>query len=83
MEFLESMSRMADLAEHEDNCGQCEHQRIMAQTAKDLMPNGTIDQWSKECQSRWESSKYYKLWKEEQSAGRDPKIAFEKLGWEA
>lgn len=81
-ELLESMSHIADLAEHEDGCGQCEHQRIMAQVAKELK-NATVHEWSAEVEKRWRESKYFKLWDSESKAGRDPNAAFEKLGWEA
>jgi hypothetical protein len=85
-EFLESMSNMDALVDHEDGCGQCEHQRIMAQTARDLLAAGNITdgikQWSDESMRRWNETKYVKLWHEEVAAGRDPHKAFEERGWE-
>jgi len=30
----------------------------------------------------WENSKFFKLWQEEQKAGRDPHQAFKDRGWE-
>lgn len=85
-EFLESMARCDRLVDHEDNCGHCATQMIHAQTARDLLAEGDvldgIAKWSAESQRRWRQSKYFKLYQREQAAGRDPKKAFAKRGWE-
>jgi hypothetical protein len=85
-EFLESMARSDRLVDHEDNCGHCAMQIIMAQTARDLLAEGEIldgiAKWGAEHRRRWEESKYFKLYQEEKAAGRDPRLAFEQRGWE-
>lgn len=86
LEFLESVSRSDSLVDHPDNCGCCAMNIIMAQTARDMLANGEIEdgirKWSDESRRRWEESKYYKLYQEEKAAGRDPHKAFEERGWE-
>jgi len=86
-EFLESMSRADRLIDHDvEECGQCCHQSIMAQTARDLLAEGEIldgiSKWAAESERRWREGKYFKLWQEELAAGRDPHKAFEERGWE-
>lgn len=85
-EFLVSMSTMDSLVDHEDNCGQCEHQRIMAQVARDMLAAGekenVIGKWSDESHKRWNDTKYVKLWQEAVAAGQDPHKVFEERGWE-
>ena len=85
-EFLESMARSDRLVDHEDNCGLCATQIINAETARDLLAEGDIldgiAKWSAESRRRWEQSKYFNLYQREKAAGRDPKKAFEKRGWE-
>ena len=85
-EFLESMARCDRLIDHEDNCGQCAMQVIHAETARDLLAEGEIldgiAKWAAESRRRWEESKYFKLYQKEKAAGRNPKKAFEKRGWE-
>ena len=85
-EFLESMARSDRLVDHEDNCGHCAMMIIMAQTARDLLAEGEVldgmAKWADEHRRRWQESKYFKLYQEEQAAGRDPAKAFEARGWE-
>ncbi len=85
-EFLESMARSDRLVDHEDNCGCCAMNIIMAQTARDMLAEGDIldgiKKWSDESRRRWEDSKYFKLYQQEKAAGRDPHKAFEERGWE-
>jgi len=40
-----------------------------------------VSKWAAENKRRWESSKFFKLW-QEQNAGRDPHQAFKDRGWE-
>jgi len=85
-EFLESMAHADDLVDHEDNCGHCGMQIVQAQTARDLLAEGEIldgiAKWVAEHRRRWQETKYFKLYQTEKAAGRDPKKAFEKCGWE-
>ena len=85
-EFLETMARCDRMLDHEDKCGQCAMQEINAQTARDLLAEGDVldgmAKWAVESRRRWEQSKYYKLYVQEKAAGRDPKKAFTKRGWE-
>jgi hypothetical protein len=41
-----------------------------------------VSKWAAEHKRRWEKSKFFKLWQEEQKAGRDPHQAFQERGWE-
>ena len=41
-----------------------------------------VGKWAIEVRRRWEESKFFKLWQQEQDAGRDPHRAFEQRGWE-
>lgn len=83
-EFLESMSRCDELVDHQDNCGHCYMQIVMAEVARELVKrgNGTLAEWDDEVKRRWQEGKYFKLYEEERVAGRDPHIAFEERGWE-
>lgn len=85
-QFLESMSQSDSLVDHEDGCGMCEHQRIMAQVAREMLAAGNtedaISKWSDETHRRWNDTKYVKLWQEAVAAGRDPHEVFEERGWE-
>ena len=85
-EFLETMARCDRLVDHEDNCGHCAMQIVMAQTARDLLAEGEIldgiAKWSAEHFRRSQETKYFKLYQSEQAAGRDPAKAFEERGWE-
>lgn len=41
-----------------------------------------IAKWSDLATRKWQESKYFKLFQEEQAAGRSPSKAFEERGWE-
>jgi len=84
-QFLESMCQTDCMIDHEDKCGHCEYQKIMAQVARDLLAedNHSISAWDEETKRRWQDTKYFKLWQEETNAGRDPNKKFEEKGWEA
>lgn len=86
-EFLESMATGDSLIDHDpEECGMCGHQFIMAQTARDMLAAGDIEdginKWSLEARRRWEEGKYFKLWQEAVAAGRDPHEVFAEKGWE-
>lgn len=84
-EFLESTARSDRLIDHEDNCGHCHMLVCMAEAARHLLAEGDVldgmTKWDDEWQRRWQGSKYFQLWQEEEAAGRDPK-AFAERGWE-
>ena len=86
-EFLESMSRMDSLIDHDpEECGQCGHQYIMAQTARDMLAANDIEdgisKWSQEATRRWQEGKYFKLWQQAVAEGKDPHEVFAERGWE-
>ena len=78
------MTRMDELLDHDDNCGQCYHQFLMAEVAREMKKakKYSIHEWNEEVTKRWQEGKYYKLWQAETAAGRDPHKAFKKKGWE-
>jgi hypothetical protein len=39
-----------------------------------------VSKWAEEARRRWEDSKFFKLWQDEQKAGRDPRKAFQDRG---
>jgi len=57
-----------------------------AELARDMLEAGEyediVSKWAEESERRWRRSKFFKLWQEEEAAGRDPKKAFEERGWE-
>ena len=67
-------------------CGMCHNIILGAQVARQMIEDGEyedlVSRWEKETRHRWESSKFFKLWREEKDAGRDPHKAFEERGWE-
>lgn len=91
-EILESMSTIDDYPcyegeDHDDSCGLCFYRRCMADGCRQVLASGDVGQdalvRADEIRKRlWEESKFYKLWKEEQAAGRDPLAAFAERGWE-
>ena len=86
-DFLERMARSDDLADHDgETCGMCHNMILGAQVAREMLAAGEcedmVSQWAEETRRRWENSKFFKLWQEEQKAGRDPHKAFEERGWE-
>ena len=85
--FLERMARSDEFSEHDgQTCGQCYHTRLGAQVAREMIEGGeyedVVQKWIAETERRWKKSKFFQLWVEEQSAGRDPRKAFEERGWE-
>ena len=86
-EFLQNMVRSdACGVDHDiEACGPCHHRWLGAQVARDHLATGAegdaIRCWTDEHQRRWEESKFYRLYLEEQAAGRDPRAAFEARGW--
>ena len=86
-DFLERMARSDDLVDHDGaTCGMCHKMILGAQVAREMIEAGdyeeVVSKWAAEAKRRWEESKFFKLWQEEQKAGRDPHKAFEERGWE-
>lgn len=86
-DFLERMARSDGLVDHDGTtCGQCHHQILAAEVAREMIEAGefedVVSKWAAETQRRWRESKFFKLWQQEQQAGRDPHKAFEERGWE-
>lgn len=86
-EFLKSMAHSDSLIDHDpEECGQCGHQFIMAQVARDMLAAGDVEdgicKWSEEATKRWQEGKYFKLWQEAVAQGRDPNEVFAEKGWE-
>ena len=86
-DFLERMARSDATVDHDgETCGMCHHMILDAQVAREMIEAGeyedVVSKWAAESRRRWESSKFFKLWQEEQKAGRDPHKAFRERGWE-
>jgi hypothetical protein len=86
-DFLERMARSDRLVDHDgETCGMCCNMIIGAQVAREMLEAGeyenVVSKWAGEARRRWENSKFFKLWQEEQKAGRDPHQAFQDRGWE-
>jgi hypothetical protein len=86
-DFLERMARSDELADHDgETCGMCHNMILGAQVAREMIEAGeyedVVSKWAAEHKRRWEQSKFFKLWQEEQAAGRDRHEAFEERGWE-
>ena len=86
-DFLGRMARSDELADHDgETCGQCHNMILGAEVAREMIEAGeyedVVSKWAAETQRRWEASKFFKLWQEEKSAGRDPHQAFQDRGWE-
>jgi hypothetical protein len=86
-DFLERMARNDDLVDHDgETCGMCHNIILGAQVAREMIEAGeyedVVSKWAAETQRRWRESKFFKLWQQEQQAGRDPHKAFEDRGWE-
>jgi hypothetical protein len=86
-DFLERMARSDDLVDHDgETCGMCHNIMLGAQVAREMIEAGeyedVVARWADEARRRWEESKFFKLWQEEQKAGRDPHQAFKDRGWE-
>jgi hypothetical protein len=81
------MARSDDLVDHDgETCGMCHNMILGAQVARELIEAGeyedVVSKWAAETKRRWEKSKFFKLWQQEQKAGRDPHKAFKDRGWE-
>jgi hypothetical protein len=86
-DFLERMARSDDLVDHDGElCGMCHNIILGAQIAREMIDAGeyedVVSKWAAESKRQWEKSKFFKLWQEEQKAGRDPHEAFKDRGWE-
>ncbi len=86
-DFLERMARSDDLVDHDgETCGMCHNIILGAEVAREMIEAGeyedVVSKWAEETQRRWRDSKFFKLWQEEQKAGRDPHQAFKDRGWE-
>ncbi len=86
-DFLERMARSDRVVDHDgETCGMCCNIILGAQVARDMLAAGewedVVSKWAEENQRRWRKTKFFKLWQKEQAAGRDPRKAFEKRGWE-
>src|SRR5216684_5080611 len=86
-DFLERMARSDAVVDHDgDTCGMCFNIISGAQVAREMLEAGAyedvVGQWAAEARRRWEQSKFFKLWQRETKAGRDPRKAFAKRGWE-
>ena len=86
-DFLERMAQSDELADHDrTTCGHCHYAILGAEVAREMIEAGeyedVVSKWAAEHKRRWERSKFYKLWEKEKNAGRDPRKAFKKRGWE-
>lgn len=86
-DFLERMARSDALVDHDgETCGMCHNIILGAQVAREMIEAGVyvdiVSKWAKATQRRWRKSKFFKLWRKEQKAGRDPRKAFKVRGWE-
>jgi hypothetical protein len=86
-DFLERMARSDELVDHDgETCGRCHYMILGAEVAREMIEAGgyedVVSQWAAEHRRRWEKSKFFKLWRKEQKAGRDPRTAFRERGWE-
>lgn len=86
-DFLEKMARSDAMAEHDgQTCGMCCKMILGAQLAREMIEAGeyedVVSKWAEESERRWHETKFFKLWQEEEAAGRDPHKAFEERGWE-
>lgn len=87
--FLEVMARTDSLVEEDtlETSGMSFQQRIMADVAREMLASGEkftdpIGEWSLRSTARWQEGKFFKLYQEELTAGREPNKAFEERGWE-
>ena len=85
-DFLERMARSDDKVDHDgETCGLCHNMILGAQVAREMLAAGeyedVVSKWAQEARRRWEASKFFRLWQEEQQAGRDPHQAFKDRGW--
>ncbi|MHB1423297.1 MAG: hypothetical protein ACYC3I_08895 [Gemmataceae bacterium] len=85
-DFLERMARSDAVVEDDgEKCGMSYNILLGAQIAREMLEAGeyqnVVSKWAAEAWRRWQESKFFKLWQEEQKAGRDPHKAFEERGW--
>jgi hypothetical protein len=86
-EFLERMARSDELVYDDgETSGMSYNILLGAQVAREMLEAGEyedfVSKWANEARRRWEEGKFFKLWQEEKTAGRDPNKAFEERGWE-
>ena len=86
-DFLERMARSDQSVDHDgETCGMCCKMILGAQIAREMLEAGEyediVSKWAEESERRWRETKFFKLWQEEEAAGRDPLKAFEERGWE-
>ncbi len=86
-DFLARMARSDELVDHDgETCGLCHYTILGAEVAREMLEAGeyedVVSKWAVEHKRRWNKSKFVKLWTKEQKAGRDPRKAFKKRGWE-
>jgi hypothetical protein len=86
-DFLERMARSDELADHDgETCGQCHNMIHGAEVAREMLEAGEYEnvgsKWVEETKRRWENSKFFQLWHQEEMAGRDRRQAFKNRGWE-
>jgi hypothetical protein len=86
-DFLERMARTGSMVDEDpETCGIACRMLIDAQVAQEMLEAGEYEdvrnKWVTESWRRWQDSKFFKLWQEEQAAGRDPHKAFQERGWE-
>lgn len=95
MEFLKTMSGNDRMLDHSiEECGQCFHLHCMAEVARNMIaemadlktgdetPKNVIDDWSDRVRKMWMDSKYYKLYQQSITDGKEPEKAFAEMGWE-
>jgi len=83
-DLLKSLSNCDDMIDHDDGCGHCYRLWCMAEAARRLVAEGKydLDAYTALDRQLWEDGKYYKLYQEEKTAGRDPQKAFDERQWE-
>jgi hypothetical protein len=86
-DFLERMAHSDELMDHDGTtCGQCYYTILGAEVARGMIEAGeyedVVRKWATEHKRRWNKCKFVKLWEKEKKAGRDPRKAFKKRGWE-
>src|ERR1700677_2200840 len=84
-DFLQRMARSDELVDHDgEMCGMCHNMIVGAEVAREMLDAGefedVVTKWAAQTRQCWESSKFFKLWHEEQKAGRDPHQAFKDRG---
>jgi hypothetical protein len=87
-ELLQAQADGCSSLDHDpDVCGTCAYRQLFGIVAAEMLREIEIGEpdfaeWAARIDARWKDSKFVKLWTEESSAGRDPRAAFEKRGWE-